>query len=1069
MVGGVRMELRIEVLGPVRAWRGPAELALGPARQRAVFTVLALRAGRSVTRADLVSAVWGVHAPKSVAGNIHTYVSNLRRVLEPDRDRWNTGTLLTSDASGYRLDVEPARVDAVEFGRLVQDGSVEALEAALALWRGDPLSGLPGPFADAARNRFTELRLVAHERRAEALLEAGEYRELAPELAALVAEYPLRERLRELLMLALHHSGQRADALEVFTETRRVLAAELAVEPGESLRDLHARMLEEDIEEQPDLLVVRPDPVSGPFVGRHGAVRRLRTLVDAVGEGRGGAVWVEGDFGIGKSTLLSYALASAPSRGCQLGWVVTDEKSSTVPLGVVRDCVGLDQAATMDMVLARVTELCTRGPLVLVADGMQWADEASVLAWHRLVAAARRLPLLLVAAARPVPRGPALVRLRHELHSRDDILHVGPLTEEETLELQEKLTGTRHVGLVAGAGGNPRYVTELLRDPRSLMETMRRHLDVLSDEARATLRQASLLGTEFTVAGIAAVTGKRPSDLLPVFEEAATANVVAASGDRLAFRQPLLRAACYDEIPAGDRDGLHRQAAEALAGAGAPVTLVAEQLAATEATDPWVLDWLDCNHQALARRVPKVAADLLARAVAAYQPGDPRREVLAAAHVTVLFRLDRRPEREAAEALATATDPELAGQMRHLLATMRFHGGDVGGAIQTLAAAVGDPGVPEIWRRRHRWLLALIRRGPVDDLEATEEAGREALDDAAGDEYLTAHARQTLWLVASVRRDHETALRHVDAALAAVRQVDVLADFQLDLLDNRLFTCQNLDLLDEADRTLAAATETGLAHGFGIPAAVHHYWVGRWNEALVELNSAAEDGPSITFFGLRDPSAMTLLLHGVAALIAGRRGDGIQAAAHLDAVTRHDATDAERQNVDFLLAAQALAAEQHGDRARALAVQDSLLDLEFAPMMLRHQWLPGLVRTAIEAGDHDRVRRALLVCDAEAAKERRTARATAASWWCHGLAEQDPLRVLAAASHYRHVGRVVELGAALEDAAVLLARRGERTRAQLAFNECVAVYTDLSARWDLDRADTRLAEFGIRRSLILAR
>ena len=84
-------------------------------------------------------------------------------------------------------------------------------------------------------------------------------------------------------------------------------------------------------------------------------------------------------------------------------------------------------------------------------------------------------------------------------------------------------------------------------------------------------------------------------------------------------------------------------------------------------------------------------------------------------------------------------------------------------------------------------------------------------------------------------------------------------------------------------------------------------------------------------------------------------------------------------------------------------------------------------------------------------------------------ADHDPLRVLAAASHYRDVGRVVELAAALEDAAVLLARRGERNRAQLAFNECVDVYTDLSARWDLDRADARLVEFGIRRPLVLMR
>jgi hypothetical protein len=385
---------------------------------------------------------------------------------------------------------------------------------------------------------------------------------------------------------------------------------------------------------------------------------------------------------------------------------------------------------------------------------------------------------------------------------------------------------------------------------------------------------------------------------------------------------------------------------------------------------------------------------------------------------------------------------------------MLFGAGDVDAAIAAVASAAHDPEVPEIWRRRHRYLLASFRRGGLDDLDAAEAAGRAALADAGGDGYLVAHARQTLWQVATVRRDHEAALSHVDAALAALRSAGALTDVKLDLLDNRLFTCHNLDRLDEAEATVRAAGRTA----FKIPSAVHHFWVGRWDEALVDLSSASDE--AITFFGLRDPAAMTLLLHGVAALIAGRRGDGIQAAAHLDAAARHGSTVEERENVDFLLMAQAVATSSP-------APLEPLLDPSFAPMMLRHQWLPALVRMALVAGDEEHARRAADACAAEAAKERVMARATVASWWCAGLVAADAAPVLTAAAHYRRVGRVVELGGALEDAAVLLARRGDLAGARAAFGEGARVYVSLSARADLDRLEARMAEFGIRRTPFL--
>lgn len=1150
--------LRIEILGPIRGWNGATELKLGPARQRAVLAVLAMRAGLTVARAELVSAVWGHQAPASVDGSVHTYISGLRRALEPDRERWTAGTLLASGPASYKLRIEPECVDAVRFERLVaharrhRPDALDSLDEALALWRGDPLSGLPGPFAERERARLAELRLSALEMRAEAILDLGEHHEITAELTALAQEYPLRERLRELLMLALYRSGQPTEALEVFRDARATLVDELGIEPGAALRRLHTQILTQDPDldaprasgargddgtlagtlpvpsgapTAPDRLFVLPTQVAkrlesgvrATFVGREGELARLRALIDFVCDGKGGAAWLEGDFGIGKSELLTNALFDVRGRGCQIGWTIADELSTRIPLQVMAGCLGIDKSpelyggqvkstvwgeqdpalAAVGRMLALVDDLCAQAPLVLVVDDMQWADEASVLLWHRLAAATRQLPLLLIASARPVPRRPQLVKLRQAIEDRGgDILTLGALEREQAIALQETLIGAQAGpelrDLVERTTGNPLYITELtealvreralvttigvtdLADasvytaPRSLVDTIRRHLEVLSDDAREVLRWAALLGTQFTVTDIAAVADKRPSDLLTVFEQAVAANVLVDSDTHLAFRHPLLRQAFYDGIPAGARAGMHRQAAEALARVGAPVSRVAEQIAAIHITDPWVLQWLADHHGAVSNRAPLIAADLLAHALESCRPHDHRREILAAALVKVLFRLDRQPEEEARFALGIATDPGQAAEMRQLLAAIRFRAGAVEDAVEILAGAVDDPSVPEIWRRRHKHLLANFRRGGLDDLDAAEAAGHRALNMAGGDDYLTAHALQTLWLVASVRRDHESALEHLDKAIAVIDGTDDLADLKLDLLDNRMFTLQNLDRLAEADETLRlarrTAAENSFPHDLQVPAAVHYYWTGRWNEALVELDSVAEDGPAISFFGLREPPATALLLHGVAALIAGQRGDTIRAAADLQAVEEYaPTTSAERENVDFLLFAQSLALTQRGDPEHALRVLEPMLNPRFSPMMLRHQWLPWIVRTALSAGDDDRAWRAVHICEEEAAKERFAARATVAAGWCRGLAGADPAPILAAADHYRRVGRVVELAGALEDAAAQLAGRNEIEAAQAAFDEATDVYAELSARWNLERADARLSRFGIHR------
>lgn len=249
-------ELRFEVLGPVRAWRGPHELDLGAPQQRAILAVLLLRAGTPATPDQLVSAIWGGAAPRAAAGVVRSYVSRLRQVLPPG--------VIESTGGGYV--VAAARLDLTEFGHQLAvarqaghpDDAAAALRAALALWHGAPLAGVNGDYAEFERTRLTQLRLAAVEDLAAADLAAGRHGDAAELLAEVIAEQPLRERPRELLMLALYRAGRQADALAVFAEVQHLLADQLGLDPGPGLREMQRRILAAD----PDLL--GPAPAAGP-------------------------------------------------------------------------------------------------------------------------------------------------------------------------------------------------------------------------------------------------------------------------------------------------------------------------------------------------------------------------------------------------------------------------------------------------------------------------------------------------------------------------------------------------------------------------------------------------------------------------------------------------------------------------------------------------------------------------------------------------------------------------------------------------------------------------------------
>ncbi|MGW2490887.1 AfsR/SARP family transcriptional regulator [Streptomyces sp. NPDC001606] len=247
-------DLRFSVLGPLQVRRGDTALAVGYPQQQAMLATLLLRPRRSAGGVELTEALWGPEPPDRALSTVRTYAWRWRKVLRSDTAE---PEVLVSFGDGYKLVVPDESIDALRAGELAaqaglagaQGRPAEArrlLAEALALWEGEPLAGIPGPFAERQRRSLAELRITLLEQRLAYDLELGDAAGCVSELAELTAEQPLRERPYALLMRALYQTGRAADALGVFRRARQVLVEELGVEPGPDLAELHRRILERD-------------------------------------------------------------------------------------------------------------------------------------------------------------------------------------------------------------------------------------------------------------------------------------------------------------------------------------------------------------------------------------------------------------------------------------------------------------------------------------------------------------------------------------------------------------------------------------------------------------------------------------------------------------------------------------------------------------------------------------------------------------------------------------------------------------------------------------------------------
>src|SRR3954451_20927703 len=276
--------MQIRVLGHLEATVDDRPVALGGAKQRAVLAMLGLEANRPVTADRLIEGLWGEDPPPSAAKMVQNYVLRLRKALADDG-----GAEILTRGRAYELQIDRELVDACRLERLVAEAArvAEAGEAngaareALALFRGEPLADVAHePFAGAEIRRLEQLRLTAAELAVDADLAAGHDQEIVPELDALLAANPLRERLHAQRMLALYRSGRQAEALEAYREARRTLVEEVGIEPTPELRELHDAILRQDaallVEAERAELPPELDASSAPpLIGRDEELQRL--------------------------------------------------------------------------------------------------------------------------------------------------------------------------------------------------------------------------------------------------------------------------------------------------------------------------------------------------------------------------------------------------------------------------------------------------------------------------------------------------------------------------------------------------------------------------------------------------------------------------------------------------------------------------------------------------------------------------------------------------------------------------------------------------------------------------
>ncbi|MFF2542877.1 BTAD domain-containing putative transcriptional regulator [Kitasatospora sp. NPDC058063] len=607
------MELRI--LGPVDVLDGGREVPLDGAKQRTVLAALLLAEGRLLPDERLSTLLWGCDPPATRNAQLYTYVSRLRGRLGPE-------VALLRRPPGYRLDLGTATFDLHAFERAAEQGraelaagrprrAAELLCAALAHWRGTPLAGTTEHLTGRELPRLEELRLTALEHRIDAELELGRHDALVAELTSLVAEHPVREKLRGQLMTALHRCGRQADALGVYQHGRRLLVEELGVDPGPGLRALHRAVLHGElsapaaapaaVESAPVTLWTGLPPATLPaadpdFTGRADELALLRARLRP-DPAPGPVTVVTGPPGVGKSAL---AVRAARLARCDFpdGQLYADlrarqarPRDPTGVLGSFLRALGAHPREIPDGLDERVqlfrSRLAGRRLLLVLDDA---ADERQVRPLlpgdgpcRTLVTS--RSPLAAVEGSRALQLGPLefpdAYQLLATVAGRERVA-ADPASAARIVELCDRLPLALRIS-AARLATHPHWSTAALADrleppDRRLNELRLGDLDVreslrpghraLPPAARIVLHLlARASASTFTARGAAALLGIGEPTAADLLDALAEARLLAVSAEpRPVFQLTSLVRLFAAELPIGDIVGAVPERIRALAG-----------------------------------------------------------------------------------------------------------------------------------------------------------------------------------------------------------------------------------------------------------------------------------------------------------------------------------------------------------------------------------------------------------------------------------------------------------------------------------------------------------------------
>jgi DNA-binding SARP family transcriptional activator/tetratricopeptide (TPR) repeat protein len=502
--------LEIGLLGEFAASYGGVQLDLGGPRQRAVLAMLVVHRGQTVSAEQIIECLWEDERPASAFAGLQSYVSHLRRRLEPDVAARSRSGVIARQARGYAVRLSPDAVDAWRFEQLLgaaEDADpVRRLTEALGLWRGAALADYADQaWAQPEITRLEELRSVARERLAAARVDLGEAAVMVGELEAMVAEAPLREERWRLLTLALYRAHRQADALGALRRARQTFADELGVDPGPALRTLEADVLAQSpaLDARVERSAIIPavpetapdDDAVADLVERDRELSQLRQALAQLSLGRSTRLLVEGPAGIGKTRLLDELGRRAAERGVRVLAARGSPLERSFGYGVVRQLLepaitdgllcgaaaparavfdlasehGEGSLAVLHALFSVTTQLAAETPLLIGVDNLQWADGPSL---RYLAYLARRMAGMPAIVAATLRTGEAddIADLVAELAFDTDavLLRPQPLSEEATSRLVARAFGRVAAPLFVAAchrttNGNPLLLRQLLQ------------------------------------------------------------------------------------------------------------------------------------------------------------------------------------------------------------------------------------------------------------------------------------------------------------------------------------------------------------------------------------------------------------------------------------------------------------------------------------------------------------------------------------------------------------------------------------------------------------------------------